>query len=149
MGSTAGFEIGLPVLWKQSVTGKSAYLSEPVTNFHFTVNLAAWTYSSPLTQAQYLQAKYAKADSGYKELALGSIGFKAVGGFKAAPAAEVKFRWTKTIVGSVTQLVVLVSLTTKSGVQPYTLTLWAPSATFSVANGVFETAMTTFRPLPS
>jgi len=27
--------------------------------------------------------------------------------------------------------------------------LSAPAATFSVADGVFETAMTTFRPLPS
>lgn len=149
MGSTAGFELGMPILWRQSVTGKAAYLSEPLTNSHLTVNLASWTYAGPLAQAQYLQAKYAKADKGYKELALGAIGFKAVGGFKSASAAEIKFRWDKTSVGTVTQLIVLVTLTTKSGAQPYMFSLWAPTATFSVANSVFETAMTTFRPLPS
>jgi eukaryotic-like serine/threonine-protein kinase len=149
MGSAAGFEIGMPSLWRQSVTGLSAYLNEPVTSFHLTVSLAPWTYAGPLAQAQYLERKYAKADKGYKALTLGPIGFKAVGGFKAASAAELKFRWTKTSVGTVTEMVVLVTLTTKSGAQPYTFTLWAPSATFGLANGVFQTAMTTFRPLPS
>ena len=64
------------------------------------------------------------------------------------PAAELKFRWTKPSAGTVTDLVVLVKLTTQSGVQPYTLTLWAPSVTFGLANGVFHTALPTFRPLP-
>ncbi len=148
MGSTAGFEIGLPSLWKQSVSGQSAYLTEPVTNFHLTVDLAAWTYAAPLTEAQYLERQYAKTDKGFKLLALGAIGFKAIGGFKVAPAAELKFSWTRPSAGTVTELVVLVSLTTKSGVQPYSFTLWAPPATFGVANGVFRIAMTTFRPLP-
>ena len=147
--STAGFEIGLPSLWKQSVSGQSAYLAEPLTNFHLTVDLAPWTYVAPLTEAQYLERQYAKTDTGFKLLTLGAIGFKAVGGFKVAPAAELKFTWTKPSAGTVTELVVLVSLTTKSGVQPYSLTLWAPSATFSVADGVFHIAMTTFRPLPA
>jgi tRNA A-37 threonylcarbamoyl transferase component Bud32 len=148
LGSTAGFEIGLPSLWKQSVSGQSAYLVEPVTNFHLTVDLAAWTYAAPLTEAQYLERQYAKIDKGFKLLTLGAIGFKAIGGFKAAPAAELKFSWTRTSAGTVTELVALVSLTTKSGVQPYSFTLWAPPATFGVANGVFRIAMTTFRPLP-
>jgi hypothetical protein len=148
MGSAAGFEIGMPSLWRQSVTGLSAYLSEPVTNFHLTVSLAPWTHSGALAQAEYLQGKYAKADKGYKVLALGAIGFKAIGGFEAAPAAELKFSWTKPTTGAVTDLVVLVTLTTKSGVQPYSFTLWAPSATFGLANAVFHTAITTFRPLP-
>ena len=148
MGSTAGFEIGMPVLWKQSISGLSAYLSEPVTNFHLTVNLAHWTYAGALAEAQYLQAKYAKADPGYKLLALAAIGFKSIGGFEAAPAAELKFKWTKPSTGIVTELVVLVTLTTKSGVQPYSCTLWAPTATYSLADGVFQKAMPTFRPLP-
>lgn len=148
MGSTAGFEIGMPILWKQSVTGLSAYLDEPVTNFHLTVSLAHWTYSGPLAEAQYLQGTYAKTDKGYEKLALGAIGFKSVGGFEAAPAAELEFSWKPTT-GAMTKLVVLVTLTTKSGVQPYTLTLWAPSATFGAAHDVFLTAMPTFRPLPS
>jgi eukaryotic-like serine/threonine-protein kinase len=148
MSSTAGFEIGLPRLWKQSVSGQSANFSEPVTNFHLTVDLAPWTYVAPLTEARYLERQYAKTDKGYKLLALGAIGFKAIGGFKVAPAAELKFMWTKPSAGTVTELVVLVSLTTKSGVQPYFFTLSAPPASFGVANGVFRIAMTTFRPLP-
>jgi hypothetical protein len=148
MGSTAGFEIGMPTLWGQSVSGLSAYLSEPLTNFHLTVNLAHWTYASALAEAQYLQTKYAKADPGYKLLALASIGFKSIGGFEAATAAELKFKWTKPSTGIVTEQVVLVTLATKSGVQPYNFTLWAPTATFSVADGVFLKAMPTFRPLP-
>jgi tRNA A-37 threonylcarbamoyl transferase component Bud32 len=148
LGSTAGFEIGLPSLWKQSVSGQSAYLVEPLTNFHLTVDVAAWTYAAPLTEAQYLERQYAKTDKGFKLLTLGAIGFKAIGGFKVAPAAELKFSWTRPSAGTVTELVVLVSLTTKSGVQPYSFTLWAPPATFGVANGVFRIAMTTFRPLP-
>lgn len=149
MGSTAGFEIGMPRLWQQSVSGKSASLSEPVSNFHLVVNLAPWSYTEPLAQAQYLQRKYAKAEPGYRLLTLGSVGFKSIGGYEAAPAAELKFRWNKPVLGTVTELVVVVSLTTKSGVQPYTFTLSAPSATFALANGTFHTAMTTFRPLPS
>jgi tRNA A-37 threonylcarbamoyl transferase component Bud32 len=149
MGSTAGFEIGVPSPWQQSVTGLSAHLDLPASNFALTVSLAPWKYAGPLTQAQYLQARYAKTDKGYKELTLGAVGFKAIGGFQAAPAAELKFRWTKLSGGSVTELIVLVTLTTKAGAQPYAIAVSAPAATFSVADGVFETAMTTFRPLPS
>jgi eukaryotic-like serine/threonine-protein kinase len=149
MGSTAGFEIGMPILWQQSVTGLSAYLNEPATNFHLTVNLAPWTDAGPLTEAQYLQAKYAKTEKGYKKLILGVIGFKSIGGFEAATAAELEFSWTGPSGGSYTELVVLVTLTTKAGVQPYSFTLWAPSATFGAAHDVFLTAMPTFRPLPS
>ena len=148
MGSTAGFEIGLPALWTQSVAGLVAHLDQSARDFHLTVNLGLWTYVEPLPQAQYLQRKDAKADNGYKELSLGAIGFKTVGGFEAASAAELKFSWHKPLVGNFTELVVLVTLSTKSGVQPYTFTLWAPSATFNAANGIFHTAMTTFRPLP-
>jgi hypothetical protein len=149
MGSTAGFEIGMPILWRQSVTGLSAYLNEAATNFHLTVNLAPWTDAGPLAEAQYLQAKYAKTEKGYKKLILGAIGFKSIGGFEAATAAELEFSWTGPSGGGYTELVVLVTLTTKAGVQPYSFTLWAPSATFGAAHDVFLTAMPTFRPLPS
>jgi eukaryotic-like serine/threonine-protein kinase len=149
MGSAAGFEIAVPRLWLQSVSGKSASLYEAVPNYHLVVNLAPWTYpAAPLSQAQYLQRKYAKSEPGYKLLTLAAVGFKSIGGFEAASAAELKFKWTKPVLGSVTELVVVVTLPTKAGAQPYTFTLWAPSASFSLANGVFQTAMTTFRPLP-
>lgn len=113
------------------------------------VNLALWTYVKPLAQAQYLQAKDAKNYNAYKELSLGAVNFTSVGGFRSAPAAELKFTWTKPSAGSYTELVILVTLTTKSGVQPYTLTVWAPSATFNSAASVFHKALKTFRPMPA
>ncbi len=149
MASTAGFKIGMPSIWVQSVSVPVAHLSQPVRGFHLNLNLALWTYVKPLAQAQYLQAKDAKTYNGYKELSLSAVGFSTLGGFKAAPAAELKFTWTKPLVGSYTELVILVTLTTKSGVQPYTFTLWAPSASFSSAHSVFDTALATFRPLPA
>ena len=63
MGSTAGFEIGLPSLWRQSVTGLSAVMVQPVTSFHLTINLAPWTYAGPLAEAQSLERKFAKTDT--------------------------------------------------------------------------------------
>jgi hypothetical protein len=149
MGSTAGFEMALPSSWLPSAAGLSAHLNQPARNFHLTIDLAPWTYLGPLAQAQSIEAKAAKTDTGYKLLSLAEIGFKSVGGFTAAPAAELKFRWTKTAAGSYSELVILVTLPTKAGVQPYHFALSAPSATFSSAASVFHTAMTTFRPLPS
>jgi eukaryotic-like serine/threonine-protein kinase len=148
MGSTAGLKIGMPSPWRQSITSLVAHLNQPARNFHLTVNLGSWTYAGPLAQAEHLQAKDAKSETGYKEISLGAVGFKAIGGFRAAAAAELKFSWTKPSVGNYTEMVVLVTLTTKSGVQPYTFTLWAPSATFGSAASIFHTALSTFRPLP-
>jgi eukaryotic-like serine/threonine-protein kinase len=148
MGTAAGFEIGTPALWLQSVTALSAHLDQAVRGFHLTVDLAPWTHASPLAQAQYLQQKAAKNDAGYKELTLAAIGFKAVGGYRSATAAELKYSWTKPSAGNVTELVVLVTLTTTAGPQPYAFTLSAPSATFASANSILSTAMPTFRPLP-
>jgi eukaryotic-like serine/threonine-protein kinase len=149
MGSTAGFKIGMPSPWRQSVIDPIAHLNQPVHDFHLMVNLARWTYVKPLAQAQYLEAKDAKNYNGFKELSLGAVNFTAIGGFKVAPAAELKFTWTKPLAGSYTELVILVTLTTKSGVQPYTLTVWAPTATFASAHDVFHKALMTFRPLPA
>jgi hypothetical protein len=148
MGTAAGFEIGMPSLWQQSVTALAAHLNQPARNFHLTVDLAPWTLAGPLAEAVHVQHLVARTDPGYKQLFLGAIGFRALGGYTAAPAAELKFRWTRPLVGSVTEVVILVTLTTKSGPQPYAFTLWAPSATFAAASGVLHTAMPTFRPLP-
>jgi hypothetical protein len=137
----------MPSSWQQSITALSAHLNQVASDFHLTVNLAPWTLAGPLAEAEHLQQQVAKADPGYKFLALGAISFKAVGGFTPAPAAELKFRWTKPT-GSVTELVILVTLLTKAGPQPYEFALSAPSATFGSASGIFYTAMPTFRPLP-
>ena len=149
LSSTAGFKIGLPAAWTQNLTGQIAHFNQPAKNFHLTVNVGVWTYAKPLAQAKYLQKKDAANYNGYSELALGAVGYKAIGGFKPAPAAELKFSWDKPSAGKYTELVILVSLTTKSGVQTYTVSLWAPSANFGAAHGVFDTALKTFRPLPA
>jgi hypothetical protein len=138
----------MPSGWQQSVTALAAHLNLPGSNFHLTINLAPWTLAGPLAEADHLELMAAKADPGFRLVALEAIGFRAVSGFKAAPAAELKFRWTKLPAGSVTELVILVTLATKSGPQPYAFTLAAPTATFGSASGNFFTAMPTFRPLP-
>jgi hypothetical protein len=148
MGTAAGLEIGMPSGWQQSVTALAAHLNLPASNFHLTVNLAPWTLAGPLAEADHLELLASKADPGFRLVTLEAIGFRAVGGFKAAPAAELKFRWTKVPAGSVTELVILVTLATKSGPQPYAFTLTAPTATFGSASAILFTAMPTFRPLP-
>jgi eukaryotic-like serine/threonine-protein kinase len=147
--STAGFKIGLPAAWTQNLTGQIAHFNQPAKNFHLTVNVGVWTYATPLAEAKYLNKKYKAKYNGYTELVLGAVGFKAIGGFKAAPAAELKFSWDKTSGGSYTELVILASLTTKAGVQTYWFSLWAPSASYGTAHSVFHTALKTFRPLPA
>ena len=151
MESVAGFKIGMPNAWTQSVTGQIAHLNQTLRNFHLTVNLAYWSYTKPLRQAQYLQSQAAKAHKhDYKVLTLGTVGFKAVGGFRSASAAELKFSWYNPTLGiSFTQLDLLVTLNTSSGSQPYSFVLWAPAGTFGAANGIFRTALPTFRPLPA
>ena len=149
MGSTAGFKIGLPSPWTQTVTGLVAHLNQPVKGYHLNVNLGLWTYVKPLAEAKYLASKYATTYHGYKKLLLTGVGFASIGGFRAVPAAELKFSWQPASGGTSTELVVLVTLNTKSGVQPYAFHLWASSATFGGANSVFHTAIKTFRPLPA
>lgn len=149
LGSSAGLKIGMPSAWTQSASYLLAHLSQPAKGFHLNVNVGMWTYVKPLAEAKYLQKKYAATYKGYKKLLLTSVGFASIGGFRAAPAAELKFSWHPSAGSTSTELVVLVTLATKSGTQPYAFHLWAPSATFSTANGVFHRAIKTFRPLPS
>jgi hypothetical protein len=148
MGSAAGFKIGLPSAWTQSVAGLAAHLTQSARNFHLAVSLGVWTHVKPLPQAEYLYDVDAVAYHDFDLLSLGAIGFKSVG-YTAAPAAELKFSWHPVSGGNFTKLVILVTLSTKSGLQPYTFTLWAPSSTFTAANAVFRTALETFRPLPA
>jgi hypothetical protein len=149
MGSLAGFKMGMPSPWTQSIGGQVVHLSQPVHNFHLNVSLSYWLYAKPLREAQYLQTQAAGSHKhGYRELALSAVGFEQVGGFRAAQAAELKYTWTNPSLGSFTEMVILVTLPTKSGDQPYEFALWAPAATFPAANSVLQTAMPTFRPLP-
>jgi eukaryotic-like serine/threonine-protein kinase len=150
MGSVAGFKIGMPDAWTQVVSGQAAHLNQTVRNFHLTVNLAYWLYAKPLREAQYLQGQAAAAHKhDYKVLTLAAVGFKAVGGYTSAAAAELKYSWKAATSGvDFTKQVLLVTLSTSAGSQPYAFSLWAPTATFPAAKGILHTALPTFRPMP-
>jgi eukaryotic-like serine/threonine-protein kinase len=148
-GTAAGFKIGLPSPWTQSYSDLIAHLNQPAKAWHLTVNLSLWTYVKPLAEAEYLQKKYAATHHGYKKLLVAAVGFASIGGFRAVPAAELKFSWVPVGGKATTELVVLVTLATKSGTQPYAFHLWAPSASYGGAHSVFHTALKTFRPLPA
>ncbi len=151
MEAVAGFKIGMPDAWVQSVSGQVAHLTQSARNFHLAVNLAYWAYAKPLREAQYLQTQASKAHKNdYRVLLLTSVGFKAVGGYRSGSAAELKYSWyNATEAIHYTELVLLVTLSTSAGSQPYSFALWAPSGTFGSASGIFHTALPTFRPLPS
>ena len=149
LGSAAGFRLGLPSAWTQSLSGQIVHFAQPAASAHLIVSVAPWTYASPLAEAAYLQRKDSAADNDYTRLSLNSAGFAAIGGFRPAPAAELRFRWHEPGAGSVTELVVLVSLPTASGAQAYAITLWASSAGFGAQASMLTTALGTFRPLPA
>lgn len=151
MEAVAGFKIGMPDAWVQSVSGQVAHLTQSARNFHLSVNLAYWAYAKPLREAQYLQTQASKAHKNqYRVLLLSSVGFKAAGGYRSASAAELKYTWyNATEAIHYTQLDLLVTLSTTAGSQPYTFALWAPSGTFGSADSIFHSALITFRPLPS
>ena len=149
LGSAAGFRLGLPSAWTQSLSGRIVHFAQPAASAHLIVSVAPWTYARPLAEAAYLQRKDSAADNDYTRLSLNSAGFAAIGGFRPAPAAELRFRWHKPGAGSVTELVVLVSLPTASGAQAYAITLWASSAGFGAQASMLTTALGTFRPLPA
>jgi hypothetical protein len=140
--------MAVPKPWTQKVAGLVVHLDQSSRNLHIVVSLAGWKYAGPLREARYLQNRAAGSYHAYKKLQLQAIGFKSVG-YTSASAAELKFSWTKVASGvKFTELVILVTLSTTSGEQPYSLTVWAPAASFPAAHGIFSTALKTFRPLP-
>src|SRR5215469_4384458 len=149
LGSTAGFKIGMPDAWTQSIGVLLAHLNMPLRGFHLTVGLDAWAYIKPLAQAHYLYNQDRVTYHNFRLLTISSVQFSRIGGYKTASAAELKFSWTKITGGSFTELVILVTLNTKLGQQPYAFTLWAPANSYSAAHDVFRTALPTFRPVTS
>jgi eukaryotic-like serine/threonine-protein kinase len=151
LGSIAGFQVGMPDTWTQSVRGQVASLIQPVRGFLLSVNLAAWQYSTPLRQAQYLESQAsAEHKDEFRVLTLSSVNFQDAGGYRSAAAEELEFRWHNAALGvNFTQLDLLVTLSTSAGNQPYVFALRAPSGRFPAANDVFQTALPTFRTIPS
>ena len=151
MDAVAGFKVGVPTLWTQTISVPVAQLNQSARAFHLAVNVSYWQYSGPLREAQYLQTAAAAAhkNHGYRELLLATTNFQSLGGFRSATAAELKYSWNSTSLGyNETELVILVTLNTSAGAQPYEFELWAPTQTFGSARSILTTAMPTFRPLP-
>ena len=151
MDAVAGFKIGMPDLWTQSVSAPVAQLNQAARSFHLAVNLSYWEYTKPLREAQYLQGLAAAAHKGhgYKELLLSTTNFESLGGFRSATVGQLKYSWNSASLGyNVTELIWLMTLSTSAGSQPYEFELWAPTQTFGAARGILTTATPTFRPLP-
>jgi hypothetical protein len=151
MEAVAGFKIGMPDLWTQSVNVPVAQMNQVARGFHLAVNLSYWDYAKPLREAQYLQSLAAAAHKGhgYKELLLGTTNFESLGGFRSATAGQLKYSWNSASLGyNVTELIWLTTLSTSAGAQPYEFELWAPTQTFGAARGILTTATPTFRPMP-
>jgi hypothetical protein len=149
MDSVAGFRIGLPAGWTQSISGLTARMNDASASSHLTVSLAAWKATRPLAEAQYLQKKDKASHAGYQKLVLDAAGFKSLGGNRSAPSAELEFSWRNASGVSLTELVIPVTLTTTAGSQPYLFSLWAPASAFSALDTTFGTALGTFHPLPA
>lgn len=151
MGTAAGFKIGMPDLWTQTVSPPVAEMSQSVRDFHLLVDLSSWLYSEPVREAQYVQNQAASAHKGhgYKELLLTKTNFTSLGGFRSAAAAELRYSWHSSVLGyGETELVILVTLNTSAGPQPYEFELVAPTQTAGSADSVLSAALPTFRPLP-
>jgi hypothetical protein len=150
MSTTAGFKIAVPRPWTQKVDGKLVELSQSRRDLHVIVCLATWKDAGAAAhEARYLQRLAARSYHAYKKLLLQAIPFKSVG-YTSAPAAELKFSFTNMASGDrCTELIILATLSTKTGAQPYSLTVWAPRASFAGAYSIFRTALKTFRPLPA
>jgi eukaryotic-like serine/threonine-protein kinase len=151
MDALAGFKIGMPNAWTQSISIPVAAINDGTYGFHLDVNLSYWLYSAPLNEAKYLQSLAAAAHKGhgYKELLLGKVNFDALGGYRSASAAELKYTWNSVSLGyNVSELVVLVTLNTAAGSQPYEFDLTAPTSDWGTARAILTAAVPTFRPLP-
>lgn len=149
MYTVAGFKIGMPDAWTQSVSGSVAYLVQSSRGFHLAVNLSYWLFAKPLRQAQYVESKAVVAHPyDFRVLVLQAVSFQSIGGYRTAAAAELKYSWKNIAGKSFTEEVILVTLPTSAGGQPYQFSLWASSGAFGPAYGVVQSALPTFRPLP-
>jgi hypothetical protein len=147
LSTTAGFEIAVPKPWTQKVTPPLVQLNQSRRHLHVIICLATWRETGAVREARYMQERAAHSYRAYKKLLLRAISFKSVG-YTSVPAAELKFGFTNAASGvRSTELIVLVKLPTKPQDQTYSLTVWAPRASFPAAERIFLTALKTFRPI--
>jgi eukaryotic-like serine/threonine-protein kinase len=142
-GTAAGFRVAVPAAWTTSRQGLASYLRPPSGSGYVEISLAPFAYARPLREAAFLQAEAIGRDAypGYRPIAIRP------GTLLGAPDAAWRFSWqdgaTRTEV-----LVLLLSMDTASGTQPYALAVSAPAGTFPATAAVLREALGTFRPLP-
>ncbi len=144
LGTTAGFAIAAPDGWQMTVTGQTAYLSQPGGHGKVAISLHKWVYAAPMREARNVQKNAKLNDPGYRYGAVRPTDFMGVA------AAVSRFSWQpagrahRTIV-----LSELVMLATGSGVQPYQMTLSVGAPYAAAAKPVYEKMLSTFQPLTS
>jgi hypothetical protein len=144
LGSAAGLAIAVPAQWQAHVRGQAVYLGPPGGGAGIEVSLAPFTAAQPTTEARQEQAAAVAAGQypGYHRTAIEPTRFR------GRAAAAWRFTWRSGTLARTTVLRLLVTLPTSAGSQPYALTVSAPTVHFPAARKVFDTALTTFRPLP-
>ena len=108
------------------------------------LSLAPFTAAQPTAQARQEQAAAIAAGRypGYRRTAIEPSEFR------GRAAAAWRFTWRSGAVSRTTVLALLVTLPASAGAQPYALSVSAPTLHFPAARKVFDTALTTFRPVP-
>jgi eukaryotic-like serine/threonine-protein kinase len=144
LGTTAGFVIAVPAQWQAHVSGQEVELEPPAGGEGIEVSLAPFTAAQPAAQARREQAAAIAAGQypGYRRTAIEATEFR------GRAAAAWRFTWRSGAIARTTVLTVLVTLPTPAGAQPYALSVAAPTLRFPAARKVYDTALTTFRPLP-
>jgi eukaryotic-like serine/threonine-protein kinase len=145
LGTAAGFAIAVPAQWQAHLRGQAVYLAPAGGGGEgIEVSLASFTATTPATEARQEQAAAIAAGRypGYHRTAIEPTRFR------GRPAAAWRFTWRSGALDRTTVLSLLVTLPTSAGSQPYAVTVSAPTPHFPAARKVFNTALTTFRPLP-
>jgi hypothetical protein len=144
LGTAAGFVIAVPAHWQARLQGQAVTLEPPGGSAAIRVSLAPFAAAQPVAQARQEQAA-AVAGGQYPGYRLAAIEPET---FQGRPAAAWRFTWRSGALARTTVLTVLATLPGAGGTQPYALSVSAPSLHFPAARKVFDTALTTFRPLP-
>ena len=144
LGTTAGFVIAVPKQWQARIQGQAVALEPPAGGGGIEVSLAPFMAAQPIGQARQEQAAAILGGQypGYRRTAIEPTEFR------GRAAAAWRFTWRSGALSHTTVLTLLVTLPTAAGDQPYALSVSAPTLYFPAARKIFDTALTTFRPLP-
>ncbi|HEX5289934.1 MAG TPA: hypothetical protein VFX25_13775, partial [Streptosporangiaceae bacterium] len=144
LGAAAGLAIAVPAHWQAHGRGQAVYLEPAGGGAGIEVSVAPFTAAQPAAQARQEQAAAIAAGQypGYRRTAIEPTRFR------GRPAAAWRFTWRSGALARTTVLSLLVTLPTSAGSQPYAVTVSAPTPHFPAARKAFNTALTTFRPLP-